>query len=78
MTVDTLAHEIHNQGVGEMQEEEEKLVTTSPIMFTVENGTVMVDSGVSSLEEFGKLNVQVKMKLSLMLLWIRLQHYFCK
>ena len=78
MTVDTLAHEKHNQGVGEMQEEEEKLVTTSPIMFTVENGTVMIDSGVSSLEEFSNLNLQVKIKLSLMLLWIRLHQYFCK
>ena len=75
MTVDTLAHEIHNQRVGEMQEEEEKLLTTSPITFTVGNGTAMVDSGVSSLEEFGNLNVQVKMKLSSMLLWIRLHHY---
>ena len=85
MTVDTLAHEIHNQGVDEMQEDEDKLLITSPVIFTVEQGgiddkkeneTAMIDSGVSSMEEFGNLNVQVKMKISLILLWIRLHHYW--
>ena len=78
MTVDTLAHEILTNGVVEMQQEEEKLMATSTTIFTVEdadsddkkeNGTVMVGSDISSMEEYGNLNVEVRKKeLSLLLL----------
>ena len=78
MTVDTLAHEILNNGVMEMQQEEEKLMATSTTISTVEdvdiddmkeNGTVMVGSDSSSMKEYGNLNIEVRKKeLSLLLL----------
>ena len=71
MTVDTLAHEILNNGVMEMQQEEEKLMATSTTIFTVEdadiidkkeNGTVMVGSNVRSMDEYDNLNFEVRKK----------------
>ena len=71
MTVDTLAHEILNNGIVEMQQEEEKLMATSTTIFTVEdadrdekkeNGTVMVGSDISGMEEYGNMNIEVRKK----------------
>ena len=78
MTVDTLAHEILDHGVVEILQEEEKLMATSTTIFTVEdadiidkkeNGTVMVGSDISSMEEYGNMNIEVsKKEVSLLLL----------
>ena len=74
-----MTHEILNHGVVEMQQEEEKLMATTTTIFTVEhadsddkkeNGTVMVDSVNSSMEECGNLNVQVRRRKELLSCWL--------